>query len=265
MAASTGTRVTGPRRRARALGVGGGVGVLVLVLGGCGSADVDDAPVEKKAFPLSGKTLTIDNDDSAVELVAADVKDVEVTRRVDGWVFMGSGPEATWKMKDGKLTLRMKCSAVASDCEARHTVKVPRDVTVTVENDNGAVTATGLRTPLKVRSDNGKIDVRNSSGALDLGSDNGKVVTQRVTAKSVRAHSGNGKVEIGLGAVPDKVDAGSDNGQILIELPGAGAPYAVTAKSDNGKVDVDVPTDKSSSHVVTAESDNGKVTVRSAN
>ncbi|MFI1395260.1 DUF4097 family beta strand repeat-containing protein [Streptomyces sp. NPDC020681] len=259
---TTGTRVT---RGTRALVVGGS-GLLVFALAGCGAdADAKSAPVESKSFPLSGKTLTIDTDDSAIELVAADVPGVQVTRQVDGWVFMGNGPDPSWKMADGKLTLRLKCSAVASDCEARHTVKVPRDVAVTVDNDNGGVTATGFRTALKIRSDNGSVTVRDASGPLTLDSDNGKVVTERVSAKSVSVRSENGSVRIGLTAVPERVETVSDNGGITIELPRAGAPYAVTAKSDNGDVDVDVPTDQDSAHVVTARSDNGKVTVRSAN
>ncbi|MFF7200603.1 DUF4097 family beta strand repeat-containing protein [Streptomyces sp. NPDC008141] len=269
MAAHTGTRVTTARssaqRRFRAAVVGGGVAGLVVVLAGCGGAEAEDAPVESKKFPLAGKTLTVDSDDSRIDLVAADVKDVEVTRQVDGWVFLGSGPEATWKMKGDRLTLRVKCAAVASDCEARHTVKVPRDVAVTVEDDNGGVTAGGFRTPLTIRSDNGAVEVRDSSGALDLVSDNGKVVAQGVTARTVKARSENGGVELGLAAVPDTVETVSDNGRVVIELPRSGAPYAVTAKSDNGGVDVDVPTDAGSSHVVKARSDNGKVTVRSAN
>ncbi|MET7615545.1 DUF4097 family beta strand repeat-containing protein [Streptomyces sp. NPDC005408] len=256
---------TGTRTRTRALVALGGASLLTLALTGCGSADAGEAPVEKRAFPFTGKALTIDSDDSAIELVPADVKDVQVTRQVDGWVFLGDGPEPTWKMEGGKLTLRVKCDAVASDCEARHTIKVPRGVAVTVEDDNGSVTASGFDTALTIRSDNGAVTVRDSSGPLKLDSDNGKVVTERVSAKTVSASSENGAVRLGLLAVPDRVETDSDNGSILIELPRAGAPYAVTAKSDNGDVNVDVPNDSSSSHVVKARSDNGKVTVRSAN
>jgi hypothetical protein len=258
-------RTTRTRTRARALIAAAGVAVAAGALTGCGSADAGDAPVESKSFPLTGKALTIDSDDSAIELVTADVKEVQVTRQVDGWVFMGNGPEASWKMKDGTLTLRVKCDAVASDCEARHTVKVPRGVAVTVEDDNGSVTASGFDTALKIRSDNGGVTVRDSSGPLRVDSDNGAVVTERVSSKTVSVRSDNGSVRLGLVAVPDRVETVSDNGGITIELPGAGAPYAVTAKSDNGGVDVDVPTDDISSHVVKARSDNGKVTVRSAN
>ncbi|MGW7360392.1 DUF4097 family beta strand repeat-containing protein [Streptomyces sp. NPDC054802] len=242
-------------------------GVLLLGAGlaGCGSADASEAPVEKKSFPLSGKALTIESDNSDIELVPADGADVEVTRQVDGWVLFGNGPDATWKMKDGTLTLKVKCDAIASDCVAQHTVKVPRGTAVTVDDDNGSVRASGFDTALTLRSDNGSVTVTDSSGALELDSENGSVVAERVTGKSVVARSDNGSVRLELAAVPDLVETASDNGSVEIRLPAAGAPYAVDARSDNGDVDVAVPTAPGSGHVVKAVSDNGKVVVRSAN
>ncbi|MEU5398889.1 DUF4097 family beta strand repeat-containing protein [Streptomyces sp. NPDC005963] len=238
----------------------------MFALVGCGSADVDGAPVERKSFPLSGKTLTIDSDNSSIEVVADDVKDVEVTRQVDGWVFIGSGPEPTWKMADGRLSLRLDCDAVASDCQARHTIKVPRGVAVTVDDDNGGVTASGFTTRLKINSDNGDVTVRDSSGDLTLKSDNGTVSAKGVSAKRIKAESDNGAVRVTLadGVVPERLEAVCNNGNIDVALPRNGAPYAVEAKADNGSTRVDVPTDAGSARVVKARSDNGSVKIRLA-
>ncbi|MCM2388674.1 DUF4097 family beta strand repeat-containing protein [Streptomyces albipurpureus] len=257
------------RRRA---GVGRGLvglvggGGLLLGLVGCGDTNVDGAPVESKSFPLVGEALTIDSDNSTLKVVAADVKEVQVSRQVDGWVFAGSGPNPSWKMTEGKLTLRMDCDAVASDCQARHTIKVPRGVAVTVEDDNGGVTATGFTAPLRIHSENGKVTVRDTTGDLTLRSENGTVSAQGVSAKRITAESDNGAVRIGLkeGAVPDRVETLCDNGDVDIRLPQAGAPYAVTTRADNGSTQVDVPTDQGSPRKVTARSDNGSVKVRIA-
>src|SRR5882762_88643 len=92
--------------RNRTLLAAGGAVLVSVAVTGC--ADAGDAKAEHKSFALSGKTLTVDSDNSQIELVPADVKDVEVTRRVDGWVFMGTGPKAKWSMKDGTLTLRLQ-------------------------------------------------------------------------------------------------------------------------------------------------------------
>ncbi|AQU68895.1 DUF4097 family beta strand repeat-containing protein [Streptomyces niveus] len=259
------TQHTRRSRRARTLVAAGGAVLAVVAVSGCGSADADEAPTEKRSFAFSGKTLTISSANSSIDLVPADVEDVEVTRQVDGWVLLGSGPDPVWKLEDDTLTLEVKCKALVNNCESRHRVKVPRGTAVKVVNDNGRVSADGFDTALNLRSDNGSVDVRNSSGTLDLFSDNGKVTTEGVSSKSVHARSDNGAVRLRLTSVPDKVDTFSDNGSVTIDLPKSGTSYAVTAKSDNGSVDVDVPTDDDSAHVVKAHSDNGKVTVRSAN
>ncbi|WP_336318529.1 DUF4097 family beta strand repeat-containing protein [Streptomyces lavendofoliae] len=249
----------------RAVVVVGGAVLGVIGLAGCGGAEVDGAPVERKTFGFRGETLVVDADDSELVLVPADVKDVEVTRQVDGWVMLGDGPAPVWKLENGRLTLRVECDAVVSNCAARHEVRVPRGVAVTVEDDNGDVTAEGFRTALKVTSDNGTVTVRDAGGPLDLRSGNGDVRVEGATSKSVVARSGNGEIRLALGAIPDRVDAVNDNGDIAVELPRGSTRYAVRAGSDNGEVEVGVPTDARSGHVVTAQSDNGQVMVRGAN
>ncbi|MFF4247398.1 DUF4097 family beta strand repeat-containing protein [Streptomyces sp. NPDC001822] len=252
-------------RRTKALMAVGGAALLVTALSGCGSTDAEDAPAEHKSFAFGGKSLTIDARNSTLELVPADVDRIEVTRRVDGWVFLGSGPDPVWKLDGDKLTLDVKCSAMISDCEARHEIKVPRGVALSVEGDNGRVTAAGFATRLKISADNGGVTVKDASGPLELRSDNGAVVAERVSGGSVVARADNGSIQLGFSSVPELVDTVSDNGSIDIDLPGGTDTYAVSARADNGAVSVKVPRSDSSRHVVKARSDNGEVTVRSAN
>jgi hypothetical protein len=251
--------------RTRTLVASGGAVFMALALSGCGSTDVSDAPAEHKSFALSGKTLTIHSGQSSVELVPADVRKVEVTRRVDGWVVFGNGPDPRWEMEDDTLTLRVKCKALISDCAAQHQVKVPRGVAVVVEGDNGKVVASGFRTPLTLNADNGEVTVRDSTGPLRLGSDNGDIVATGISAKSVSARSDNGRIRLGFTGVPDRVDTVSDNGAITVDLPGGSVKYSVDAVAHNGSTSVDVPRGEGSGHVVKARSDNGEVTVRSVN
>ncbi|MEV7461367.1 DUF4097 family beta strand repeat-containing protein [Streptomyces rubiginosohelvolus] len=248
----------------RALALGGGVALLALALTGCGSTDVDGAPVERKSFALEGKTLTIDAENGVVDLVPADVEQVEVERQFDGWAVFGSGPDAVWKMENDTLTLRVTCEGIGN-CDSRHRVKVPRGVAVTAASDNGTVTATGFDSALDLSSDNGEINVRDASGALKLKSDNGEVRGERISGSSVVARADNGEIRLGFASVPDLVDTVSDNGSIVIDLPSGGQKYQVDASADNGDVSVDVPRGDDSAHVVKAHSDNGEVTVRSAN
>ncbi|MFI6283297.1 DUF4097 family beta strand repeat-containing protein [Streptomyces sp. NPDC051018] len=247
-----------------AVAVGGG-GALVFALTGCGSADAQEAPEERKSFALDAKSLHIDSDNSALEIVPADVKAVEVTRQVDGWVMLGSGPEKSWRLEGGTLKLRLSCDGVASECEARHVVKVPRGVAVTVKSGHGDVTASGFATPMKIRADNGNVTVRGTDGPLDLATDHGDLVTDGVTARTVKAQTDNGDIRVALkaGTAADRIETVNGNGGITIELA-RGKTYAVTAATDNGSAQVDVANDRTSKHVVTARSDNGDVDIRNA-
>lgn len=250
--------------RIRTLLAAGGVVVGALGVTGCGGGDVGGAPVERKSFAFSGDVLTVDSDHSDLEIVPGDVKDVRVTRQVDGWVFLGEGPKPSWRMEGAKLVLRLECDAVASNCGARHTVTVPRGVAVTVRESDGDVTADGFTTPLTVRSENGDVRIRNQGGPLDLGSDNGDVHLESGTLKTLVARTENGDLAVALRAVPEKVDVSSDNGDVDLRLPG-GSSYDVAGSSDNGDLSIDVPTDKASGHQVSARSENGDVVVRAAN
>lgn len=260
--APTRTRLGAP---GRALALGGGVALLMLALTGCGSTDVDSAPVERKSFALEGKALTIEAENGTVDLVPADVEQVEVERQVDGWAVLGSGPDPVWNMEGDTLTLRVKCKALINNCESRHRVKVPRGVDVTASSDNGTISATGFDRALDLSSDNGEINVRDASGALKLKSDNGEIRADRISGPSVVARADNGEIRLGFSSVPAHVDTESDNGGITIDLPPGGQKYAVNASADNGDVSIGVPRADDSAHVVKARSDNGQITVRSAN
>ncbi|MEU1370567.1 DUF4097 family beta strand repeat-containing protein [Streptomyces sp. NPDC005803] len=253
------------RTRSNALAAAGGTVLLVGVLSGCGGTDVEGAPAEHKSFAYSGKALTIDAENSTVEVVPADVEQIEVTRRVDGWVMLGTGPDPVWELEGGTLTLRVKCDALISDCGAQHQVKVPRGVALTVDADNGKITASGFGTPLTLSSDNGGVVVRDVTGPLELKSDNGSVRGERIAGASVVARSDNGGVKLDFSRVPDLVDTVSDNGSITIDLPAGSSRYAVSASADNGHVSVAVPRSDDSPHAVKAHSDSGEVTVRTAN
>ncbi|MGK5733698.1 DUF4097 family beta strand repeat-containing protein [Streptomyces sp. URMC 124] len=254
-----------PRSRARSAArislVTAGVLAAGAALAGCGSADASDAKPEHKAFALAGKELTVESDNSALEIAPADVKDVEVTRWFSGWT-LGGTTKVTWELDGSVLKLKEQCSGLSADCEARHKIEVPRGVKVTVKSGNGSVRTRGFDTDLKITSENGAVHVADSSGALDLFSSNGTVRTSAVTSPRVRARSDNGAVDLALGKAPDRVEAKSGNGALTLSLPRGS--YRVDAGSRNGAEHVDVPRDDSSKHVVSAHTGNGELKIRTA-
>ncbi|MGW0816110.1 DUF4097 family beta strand repeat-containing protein [Streptomyces viridiviolaceus] len=250
--------------RARAFAAAGTVAVLVAGLAACSSAG-DDKDPEHRSFDVEGRTLTVDSDDSALEIVASDGNAsgrIEVTRWFQGSVAVGEEPRVTWKMDDDRLVLRMHCSGVVADCSAKHRIEVPRGLAVKVEDEDGSVRARGFRDPLSIRTGDGSVHVTDSSGPLELRSGDGSVRAE-VSSRRVRAHTADGSVRLELGAVPDLVESRSGDGSVTVTLPRA--TYKVTTETGDGGVDVSVPRDDASSHVVNARTGDGKVTLRTAN
>ncbi|WP_240967725.1 DUF4097 family beta strand repeat-containing protein [Streptomyces composti] len=239
--------------------------VLLAGVTACGSSAASDDTPEHRTFDVRGGTLTVDSDDSELELVATDEQEegkVEVTRWFVGKVAIGSDPEVTWSMKNDRLTLRLKCSGIVVDCSARHRVEVPRGLAVKVEDGDGSVRAQGFEDPLSIRAGDGSVKVTDTSGPLELRTGDGSVRAD-VSSRSVRVHSGDGSVRLTLGSVPDRVDARTQDGFLTVELPRAS--YRVDTETGDGPERVSVPRDDSSPHRVTARTRDGGLVIRTAN
>jgi hypothetical protein len=268
---------------ARATALAGAVVVLVAGLSACGASAGDDTDPDHRSFGLQGRTLTVDSDDSALEIVAADdnpAGKIEVTRWFQGRAAIGTAPKATWSLRDDRLVLRLKCSGIVVDCAAEHRIEVPRGVTVKVEVGDGSVRARGFRDPLHIRTGDGSVRVQDATGPVELRTDDGSIrvsettgplrmrtgdgsIRADVSSRDVRTHTGDGSVRLELGVVPDRVESRSGDGSVTIAVPRAG--YRVTTETGDGGVEVSVPRDESSAHVLSARTGDGKVTVRTAN
>ncbi len=268
---------------ARATALAGAAVVLVAALSACGASAGDDTDPEHRSFGLQGRTLTVDSDDSALEIVASGTNPagkIEVTRWFRGSVVVGKEPKVTWDMRDDRLVLRLKCSGIVVDCSAKHRIEVPRGVTVKVQDGDGSVRARGFRDPLSIRTGDGSVRVSDTTGPLELRTGDGSIrvsdttgplrmrtgdgsIRADVSSRTVRTRTGDGSVRLELGVVPDRVESRSGDGSVSIALPRAA--YRVTTETGDGGVDVSVPRDETSSHVVSAHTGDGKVTVRTAN
>ncbi|MFE6284409.1 DUF4097 family beta strand repeat-containing protein [Streptomyces sp. NPDC057877] len=249
----------------RAAAVAGAVAVLLAGATACGASAEDDSEPERRSFAVEGRTLTVDSDDSALEIIAADgnpAGEITVTRWFQGSVVVGSDPEVSWSMSGDRLKLRMNCTGVVADCAAKHRIEVPRGITVKVEDGDGSVRARGFQDALDIRTGDGSVHVTDSTGPLRLRTGDGSARAD-VTSREVRAHTGDGSVHLTLGAVPDLVESRTGDGSVTISLPEA--TYRVSTRTGDGAVDVSVPRDETSAHVVSAHTGDGKVTVRTAN
>jgi len=260
-------RTTHPARttrstRTRVLLASGAALVAVLATA-CADASDDTAP-ETRGFDFSGSALTIDADNTSLEIVAADgdkAGHVEVTRWFDGSVAIGKGPKLSWSLSDGELKLRMDCSGIVADCSSRHRVEIPRGVTVKVVSNDGGVKVSGVRDALSVKARDGSVRITDSSGPLDLDTGDGSVRAD-VASRTVTTRSGDGSVHLNLSVVPDRVETKANDGNVTIEVPRA--TYKVTAEVDDGDNQVSVPRADDSAHEITARVTDGDLRIRTA-
>ncbi|MGW4743311.1 DUF4097 family beta strand repeat-containing protein [Streptomyces sp. NPDC004290] len=236
----------------------GGVAVLTVVATGCGPEDTPSNTVaESRTFDFSGKSLTVKSGSADLRLVAADVEGVRVSRQVSG-TKVGGEVEAGWKLEGGTLALAVDCTGLSVNCGAQYTVKVPRDVAITVENDKGLVEATGFTADFSAKA--GDMRLSDLSGPhLDLQGRDGTIEGDRISAKSVTVASRNGDSELNFASVPDLVDVRSQDGDVRLGLPES--TYAVDTAAKKGDVTVDVTKDDTSDHAVRVHTRNGDISV----
>lgn len=220
----------------------GAAAFLALAATGC-NPDVDQANAtpESKSFAFNGDSLTVKSNSTDLHLIASDVDDVEVERRVSG-TRIGGEIAAGWQFEGGILTLSVDCDGVSVNCHAQYTVKVPRDVAVTAEYGNSDVQLSNL-----------------GGAALHLEGRDGTVRGEGISATSVSVVSRNGDTDLDLTSIPDRVDVRSQDGNVQLGLPASA--YAVRTAAKKGDVTVDVADDSTSSHSVDVQTRSGDIRI----
>ncbi|MFI7103761.1 DUF4097 family beta strand repeat-containing protein [Streptomyces sp. NPDC050161] len=220
----------------------GAAAFLALAATGC-DPDVDQANAtpESKSFGFSGDSLTVKSNSADLHLIASDVDDIEVERRVSG-TKIGGEIDAGWQFKGGILTLSVDCDGVSVNCDAKYTVKVPRNVAVTAEYGNSDVQLSNL-----------------GGAALHLEGRDGTVQGDGISAMSVSVVSRNGDTDLDLTSVPDRVDVRSQDGNVQLGLPASA--YAVRTAAKKGHATVGVADDSTSSHSVNVQTRNGDIDI----
>ncbi|MEV6352486.1 DUF4097 family beta strand repeat-containing protein [Streptomyces hydrogenans] len=246
------------KMRAHAVLALGGVAILTVAATGCGpEATPANTVVESKTFDFTGNSLTVTSDSADLELVASDAKDVRVTRQVSG-TKVGGEVEAGWKLEGGTLALGVDCTGLSVNCGAKYTVKVPRDVAITVENDKGLVEATGFTADFSAKA--GDMRLSDLSGPhLVLEGHDGTIEGDRISAGSVTLASRNGDNELNFTSAPDLVDVRSQDGDVRLGLPSA--KYAVDTAAKKGDITVEVTKDDTSDHAVSVHTRNGDIVI----
>ena len=101
------------------------VPIVWLGLAGC-TTEASNAEPETKTFSYAGKTLFLETNGVATNVVVSDRDDIQVTR----WFERTAGFEQLmWELKGDTLEIDAGCHGIAI-CDARFEVEVPHDLHV---------------------------------------------------------------------------------------------------------------------------------------
>lgn len=145
--------------------------------------------------------------------------------------------------------------------------ELARRLSVTTQQEMGVVFAQADIDSLIARTVDGEVVLSGSARRVDITNEHGDVATRDPIAvsESFRASTTTGDISVGFVETPKTVDAETQHGDVVIELPPPG-PYFVTATTGmpHGSTVVQVPqtTDRdNAAAVVTARAETGDVVV----
>jgi hypothetical protein len=180
------------------------------------------------SYPLASGELEIVNPNGSIDVVGADVSQVEVVaeriakaatdedaKRLLGDLQIGEQVSAT--------RVRLETRPPAGEgrrIEVRYHVKVPVSVNVRLTCQNGSVDAAALKGEFRAEAGNGTIKGRDLTGLVDANSTNGSIRLElaAVASGGVRAETVNGRVELSIPATSKAdVQASVVNGNISVE------------------------------------------------
>jgi hypothetical protein len=204
--------------------------------------------------------LDVGGDSGSISIRAAAIDTIEVRAEIsDG--LRATGESQT--VVGDTLQLRSTCPNFGSNfCWVNYEIRVPADLELRVESDNGSIAINGTSAPIAADGDNGSIRLADVSGPIEVATDNGRVEGTRLRSQQVTADSDNGRVQLEFEVAPMTVVATSDNGRVEVVVPDDGAAYRVDLAAGNGSETIAVPLDSSSERTITVRSGNGSATAR---
>ncbi len=215
---------------------------------------------ERQSFSALGlTTLAVDASTGSITITAADTATVEVRARISDGLRKTSESR---RVVGDTLQLHSACPNFGSDwCHVDWDVRMPTQMAVVIDNDDGHVAVSGTRASVTIRNDNGTVELADVGGPVNVSTDNGGITAERLESATVIASSDNGRVSLAFARAPLSVAVTTVNGGAEVVVPADGTAYVVDAQTDNGSKHVDVPEDSTSPRSITVRTDNGSIDV----
>ncbi|MBB5841164.1 DUF4097 family beta strand repeat-containing protein [Kribbella italica] len=239
---------------------------VALILGGAYWALTnltEGAKATQDSYPVQGTSLTVVSKSSDVEVVAGDVREIQVERKFKKTVF-GSDPDERYR--DGKLELKSNgCSFLSFGCDTDYVITVPKDLEVSVDNTSGTIKVSDVAEVGKLKTTSGDIEVHGAGGELTLDATSGDIEGTALTATKVHGKTTSGKVELTFASAPVEVRAQGTSGDVTVVVPAGAETYKVDTDTSSGDEHTDLRTDPAATRTITAKTSSGDVTVEYAN
>lgn len=225
---------TNPRQVA-ALALASTAALATVGLSGC--SYLNDHHVENDAtITQQVQALHIDNPAGQVAIHAGDTGgSVVVHRDID--YHSDQPPTPGQSVTAGVLNLTANCG----DCGIAYDVTVPAALAVTVIDDGGEVTVSGI------------------AGAIDVTDSAGHVEGRALRAPTVHVQASAGAVNLTFATPPDDVTAHSNAGEVTVAVPDG--TYSVDASTKAGARTVNITNDPAATRHLKVSSNAGAVSV----
>jgi len=170
---------------------------VLLVTTACGTGKGVKPREDRRDFTLPGSRLTIDARDGDLQVATGTDERVHAERWLTGKA--AEKGNASWSMDDDTLRLRTECSGFVLECDFSYRVRVPSGTAITVHDQDGDVTGTGLTGDTTVETGTGNVALRfaTAPARVTARSDAGNIavtVPRRHPAYRLNLHSGAGGV-----------------------------------------------------------------------
>ena len=208
-----------------------------LDIGDFGSADRYSQDFHESHPLRAGGRMTVENFNGAIEITGWDENSVEIS---------GAKYASTPELRDSirieinsspdSIYIRTVRPSMRGNMGARYQIKVPRRIQLErIVSSNGAIRATGLEGPARVKTSNGAVRMINLKGTLDAQTTNGPIELQSLEGTATLRTS-NGRIR--AENVRGGLEANTSNGGINVELVKADSARPIKLDTSNGTVDL---------------------------
>ncbi|GAA4548808.1 DUF4097 family beta strand repeat-containing protein [Amycolatopsis samaneae] len=213
------------------------------------------------AFPPAAR-IQLDVDRGQVQLIASDTREVSVDRRLE---WTDGKPSVRESGAAGTVRLSAHCpgeptwrAAFTTECAARYTVRVPREMAIEVTTSLADVQIRGTVAAVTVSTTTGNVTLTNARGSLTAHTRTGRITGEDLAASTAEAVTGTGAIDLSFGLPPERVAARTGSGDVRVAVP-PGDRYRLLRGVTSGRQTVGVGQDLAASRGIAAESATGDI------